>query len=64
LQNIKFIEGGGKIARITKADLYYEILKGNAGTTIVKTKKNIEYKTLQKIAYVSAVGWKSWLYSI
>ncbi len=32
---INFLEGGGKKVRITKAELYYETLKGNAGTTIV-----------------------------
>ncbi|MCH8941175.1 MAG: hypothetical protein IIA48_01845 [Bacteroidetes bacterium] len=35
---INFIEGGGKKVRITKAELYYETLKGNAGTTIVYSK--------------------------
>jgi len=35
---INFIEGGGKTVRITKAGLYNETLKGNAGTTIVKEK--------------------------
>lgn len=35
---INFIEGGGQKVRITKAELYYETLKGNAGTAIVYSK--------------------------
>lgn len=35
---INFIEGGGQKVRITKAELYNETLKGNAGTTIVYSK--------------------------
>lgn len=33
---INFIEGGGKRVLITKAGLYYETLKGTAGTTITR----------------------------
>lgn len=35
---INFIEGGGQKVCITKAELYYETLKGEAGTTIVNSK--------------------------
>ena len=35
---INFIEGRGKKVRITKAELYYETLMGNAGTTIINSK--------------------------
>ena len=35
---INFLEGGGQKVHITKAELFYETLKGNAGTTIVYSK--------------------------